>query len=322
MIKKLSLYISESLEPYHNMAAEKYLTQNVADDEMVLYLWRNRRTVVIGRNQNCWAECRVSALEADGGYLARRLSGGGAVYHDAGNLNFTFAATTANYDVARQCSVIANAVGRFGIHAEVSGRNDILAEGAKFSGNAFWCFGERRYHHGTILIKTDTEAMSRYLSVPADKLKAKGVASVRSRVVNLSSLAPEINVDTMTAALRAAFSDVYGLPVNEYPLPDDATLASLRDEFASPDWKYSRTPEFSHRLSGRFPWGGITLELDVRDGHVAECTAFSDALDSEFISSIPDRLRGCAYNAHSFAAALGDESEQSRDICALLDREI
>lgn len=322
MIKKLTLCISESLDPYYNMATERHLTETVGDDEVVLYLWRNQRTVVIGRNQNCWAECRVSTLEADGGHLARRLSGGGAVYHDAGNLNFTFAATTANYDVARQCSVIAAAVGRFGIQAEVSGRNDILAAGAKFSGNAFWCFGDRRYHHGTILIKTDTEAMSRYLSVPADKLKAKGVASVRSRVVNLSSLSEDINVDTMTSALAAAFGEVYGLPVSARPMPTDTVLAPIRAEFASPDWKYSRTPEFSHKISDRFPWGGITLELDVREGHVVDCEVFSDALDAEYIASLASRLRGCLYNARALSVALGSENAQSHDIAALLTREI
>lgn len=322
MIKKLTYYMSYRLDPYYNMAVEKQLTLSVGEDEVVLYLWRNQRTVVIGRNQNCWAECRVTALEADGGHLARRLSGGGAVYHDAGNLNFTFAATAENYDVARQCSVIAAAVGLFGIKAEVSGRNDILAGGAKFSGNAFWCFGDRHYHHGTILIKTDTEAMSKYLSVPADKLKAKGVASVKSRVVNLSQLSEAINVDTMAAALRKTFGQVYGLEVTDGRLPSDEILEPIRAEFACSDWKYSRTPEFSHRLAGRFPWGGITLELDVRDGKVADCQIFSDALDSDYILSLPGRLKGCRYDAHAFAAALGEDCQPARDIAALIEQEI
>ncbi|MBQ9080208.1 MAG: lipoate--protein ligase [Clostridia bacterium] len=322
MINKLTFYISDSFDVYSNMALEKHLTLTAARDECVLYLWRNERTVVIGRNQNCWAECRVSTLEADGGHLARRLSGGGAVYHDVGNLNFTFAASAENYDVARQCRVIAEAVGEFGLCAEVSGRNDILIDGAKFSGNAFWRFGQNHYHHGTILIRTDTEAMARYLSVDPAKLKAKGVSSVRSRVVNLAELSPDINVNSMTAALRKAFGKVYGLEVNEGVLPTAEVLEPIRAEFAADEWKYSRTPEFSHKLTERFAWGGIMLELDVREGYVVDCEVFSDALDSEYIASLAARLIGNRYDAGSLCAAIGEQGQESRDIAALLRREI
>lgn len=322
MVQKLTLYISDSLDVYYNMAVEKYLTQNTEADECVLFLWRNERTVVIGRNQNCWAECRVSILEADGGRLARRLSGGGAVYHDAGNLNFTFAASADNYDIKKHCHVICEAVKKFGLCAEVSGRNDILIDGAKFSGNAFYKFGENHYHHGTILIKTDTEAMQKYLSVDPEKLKAKGVASVRSRVVNLSELSDKINVDSMTAALRCTFGQVYGLDVREGVLPSEGEVEAIRAEFASDEWKYNRTPAFSHKLTDRFAWGGITLELDVREGRVAECRIYSDALDSEYISTLVDKIKGCRYDAAALIAAVGDERQEDLDITTLFLREI
>ncbi len=322
MINKLTMYISESLDPYFNMAAEKHLTLGAAEDECIMYLWRNARTVFIGRNQNCWAECNVSVLEADGGKLARRLSGGGAVYHDEGNLNFTFAASAENYDVARQCAVIAAAVGEFGLDARVSGRNDILIDGAKFSGNAFWKFGQNHYHHGTILIKTDTAAMARYLSVDPDKLKAKGVASVRSRVVNLSELSDRVNVDSMTAALCRAFTRVYGLQVTHKPMPDGTELESMRAEFASAEWKYNMTPHFSHSIKGRFAWGGVTLELDVREGMVAECRVFSDALDSEYIASLGARFEGVRYSTEALCAALPKDKTEARDIAELFKKEI
>lgn len=322
MINKLTLYISDSLDPYFNMAAEKHLTLGAAEDECILYLWRNARTVFVGRNQNCWAECNVSVLEADGGKLARRLSGGGAVYHDEGNLNFTFAASAENYDVARQCAVIAAAVGEFGLDATVSGRNDILIDGAKFSGNAFWKFGKNHYHHGTILIKTDTEAMSRYLNVDPDKLRAKGVASVRSRVVNLSELSSNVNVDSMTAALCRAFAEVYGLEVAHKPMPDGAELESIRAEFASAEWKYNMTPYFSHSIKGRFGWGGVTLELDVREGTVAECRVFSDALDSEYMTTIAPRFAGVRYSAEALCAQLPEDRAEAWDIRELLEKEI
>lgn len=322
MINKLTIYISDTLDPYFNMSVEKYLTLGVAEDECVMYLWRNARTVFIGRNQNCWAECHVSTLEADGGKLARRLSGGGAVYHDEGNLNFTFAASAENYDVARQCSVIAAAVGEFGLNAQVSGRNDILIDGAKFSGNAFWKFGKNHYHHGTVLIKTDTAAMAKYLNVDPDKLKAKGVASVRSRVVNLSELSDEINVDSMTAALCRAFAKVYGGEVVCAPMPDTAAIQPILDEFTSAEWKYNMTPRFSHSIKGRFSWGGVTLELDVREGRVAECRVFSDALDSEYMATLGKRFEGVPYSTDALCAVLTEDRPEASDIRELLRNEI
>ena len=138
MINKLYIYESTGVDPYENIATEKYLLENVQAGSCILYLWQNKNTVVIGRNQNAWAECRTSLLEQEGGKLARRLSGGGAVYHDLGNLNFTFLTCEDEHNIDRQLSVIQEACKRLGIETEKSGRNDLLASGHKFSGNAFY----------------------------------------------------------------------------------------------------------------------------------------------------------------------------------------
>ena len=138
---------------------EQYLLENVQQETCILYLWQNRRTVVIGRNQNALRECRTTQLEADGGFLARRLSGGGAVFHDLGNLNFTFLVNKEDYDLQRQLSVIVEACRAMGIPAECSGRNDVLSEGRKFSGNAFYEHRGKSYHHGTLLVDVDMENM-------------------------------------------------------------------------------------------------------------------------------------------------------------------
>ena len=134
-MKKLYWIETENTEPYLNLAMEEHLTLHGPKEACLLFLWQNRHTVVIGSNQNPWLECRTSLLEADGGRLARRLSGGGAVYHDMGNLNFTFLVRSEDYDLHRQLSVITTACRQLGIPAECSGRNDILADGRKFSGN-------------------------------------------------------------------------------------------------------------------------------------------------------------------------------------------
>ena len=143
MLEKLTYIESNTTNPYHNLALEEALLFGCGKEECILYLWQNEKTVVIGKNQNAWKECRTEKLERDGGHLARRLSGGGAVYHDLGNLNFTFLVSREHYDLDRQLAVIQRALEHLGLRAEKSGRNDLLINGKKFSGNAFY-LRERR----------------------------------------------------------------------------------------------------------------------------------------------------------------------------------
>ena len=162
MIHKLKLFESKTTEPYYNLAIEQHLLEIVSEGNCVLYLWQNENTVVIGRNQNAWKECRTTLLEEEGGRLARRLSGG-AVFHDRGNLNFTFLLPTAEYDLERQIEVIRRACAALGVPVEKSGRNDLLADGRKFSGNAFYHHEGHSYHHGTMLVDVNMEKLRRYL---------------------------------------------------------------------------------------------------------------------------------------------------------------
>ncbi|MEG1126893.1 MAG: lipoate--protein ligase, partial [Oscillospiraceae bacterium] len=184
MIKHTQIIEADGTNPYRNLAVEEFLTDNVPAETCILYLWQNAKTVVIGNNQNAWQECKTQALHEDGGHLARRLSGGGAVFHDDGNLNFTFILPRDDFDIARQSEVIMRAVSSFGVCVERSGRNDILANGQKFSGNAFFRRRNSAYHHGTLLINVDMQNLSHYLNVSAAKLESNGVKSVKSRVCN------------------------------------------------------------------------------------------------------------------------------------------
>ncbi|MDY5016480.1 MAG: lipoate--protein ligase [Eubacteriales bacterium] len=297
-----AIYFAKDTDPWKNLAVEEYLLDTI--DTPTLYLWQNAKTVVIGRHQNVWAECDLKELESFGGRLARRLSGGGAVYHDLGNINFTFLMPRALYDQQRQNDVLLRAVQDVGIRAEATGRNDLLADGRKFSGHAF-CLRERTaYHHGTLLLDVDVERMTRVLTVDASKLASKAVASVRSRVVNLRELRPELTVEALTESVCRAFCREYGeaesFDTGVLPQED---IARLREKYASWDWRFGETPSFDVRMKTRFPWGGVEVCLNLRDARVERAAVYTDAMDTEFAQRMENRLLGLPYDAAGIAEA-------------------
>lgn len=294
---KLQFVVSNQTNPYWNIAVENYLLSLPETELVTLYLWKNRRTVVIGQNQNPFSECNVEALEADGGYLMRRRTGGGAVYHDDGNINFSFVVSKALYDQTRQFSVIQRAVLDYGIVAELSGRNDILTEGRKFSGNAFSKGKYQDLHHGTILIKGNMEDLQRYLKPKPAKLQKHGVASVRSRVVNLSELNPEITSESIVPHLRSAFEEIYGNKSVDVGFPDIAARPEVRalyEQFASDEWRYGHWRTFTAQRSAQFDWGGVELSLTVDEarGVITDVQLASDALDLVALDETRSLLRG------------------------------
>jgi lipoate-protein ligase A len=220
MIKHTEIIHTKTLDPWWNLAVEEYLLYNLEKDKCVLYLWQNQNTVVIGRNQNAWRECRTKLLEEEGGRLARRLSGGGAVFHDTGNLNFTFLVNRGDYNLEKQVGVILSAVKKVGIAAEMTGRNDMTVDGKKFSGNAF-CFRKfNAYHHGTILVSADIGKLTRYLQVSTEKIRSKGIESVQSRVTNLAEYNPDLTIEEISAALTPSFASAF-----TFSMPDTARNA-------------------------------------------------------------------------------------------------
>lgn len=306
MINRIKLYESNSLDPYLNLATEQYLMETVEEDACILFLWQNQNTVVIGKNQNAWKECRTALLAEEGGVLARRLSGGGAVFHDLGNLNFTFLMPQAEYDLDKQFSVIAEAVSLLGLRSERSGRNDVLAEGRKFSGNAFYKHDGKAYHHGTLLVDVDMEKLGRYLNPSKAKLQAKGVDSVRSRVVNLRELNPAITIDAMKDAMTRAFAQVYDKPMTVIADKDfdHAAIEALRQRNASWEWNYGQKLPFSAELEARFPWGGIQLCLQVESGCVQMAKVYSDAMDWSLAPALEQALTGVQFTQEALTAAM------------------
>ena len=305
---KLFYTLSDQTNPYRNLALEEYLLWYVERDECILYLWRNRHTVVIGVNQNPWKECHVRELERDGGFLARRMSGGGAVFHDLGNLNFTFIVREEDYDVGRQLDVIIRAVSKFGIQAGRSGRNDILTDGKKFSGNAFFHSSGSCYHHGTILLDVDLSNLSRYLNVSNAKLQSKGVASVRSRVVNLKELAPCMTLGLLQNALIEAFGEVYGETPQLFPSGrlDQSEIGKYEQKYASWEWRMGRKLPFTAEYGTRFAWGDLTLQFCVEGGIIQDAIAYSDGMETNFIKAIGDALKGIVFSSYEIKVKLLD----------------
>ena len=292
------LFESNSYNPWNNLAIEKHLADFIQPGDLLLYLWQNENTVVIGRNQNALRECKAQLLEEEGGYLARRTTGGGAVYHDLGNLCFTFVASPERYDLQRQMKVIQRACRKFGIETEFSGRNDIITkDGFKFSGNAFSVTAMCKIQHGTLMIDVNKEKLGRYLTPSEEKMKAKGVKSVKSRVCNLKDLNPEVTVEAMKTALREAFTEEYGAFENfTFENLNCEEMQKTYEAYASWDWKYGKSPECEIVRVKRFTWGEIQVHLKLKNLYITECKVYSDALDVELPAKVERLLLGQRYD--------------------------
>lgn len=297
------LYVSNSQDGWRNLAVDEYFLDMLAPQDMLLHFYVNANAVIIGRGQNPWAECNLAAMRADDVQLVRRISGGGAVFHDAGNLNFSFIAGAGVYDVQRQLGLILSAVRALGIPCDFSGRNDLLSDGRKFSGNAFCARRDVRQHHGTLLIDADLTRLQRYLNVDPRKLQAKGVKSVRSRVCNLKEQRPELTVEGMLAVLKDAYRQGYG-EYTEIERLDEAAVAPYYEKQRSDQWRLGVTPRFDVEIENRFAWGNMQLLLTLRQGRVDEAHAYSDAIDAELTGEIEQRLLGMEYDMQRIAAAL------------------
>ena len=295
----LVVIISTQYNPFLNRAVEQYLTDKQEEGTVTMYLWKNQQTVVIGYNQNPYSECNVQLLLDEGGHLMRRGTGGGAVYHDLGNINFSFIADKSLYDVRKQLSVIQDALFSYGLKAEISGRNDLTCEGRKFSGNAFAKGQKNNLHHGTILIKTDGAMMQRYLTVDKAKLLKNGVKSVASRVINLSELAPELTSESIKQPLIASFEKIYDGKATTLDFDtfiNNAEVQAIREHISSHDFLFGRWEQFKTTKKDRFAWGGveISLQIDEANARIKDIQIASDCLEPEAIQRAEALLRGCS----------------------------
>ncbi|MBQ6876765.1 MAG: lipoate--protein ligase [Lachnospiraceae bacterium] len=248
------LYLTGSRDPYYNLACEEYLLRY--SDEDVFMLWQNEPTVVLGKNQNIYAEVNLDYTEAKGIHVVRRITGGGAVYHDEGNVNYTFITSRERasvLDFAHFTAPIVAALEHWGVKAELSGRNDLLADGLKFSGNAQHATDKRILHHGTLLFDSDLAVLSKALKPDTEKLRNKGIASVRSRVTNLKTLLPEMTVEEFIEGIASFMNaEAVVLTANE-------EIDSLTERNRSEDYIYGRREVYDHKAKARFVGGTVTV---------------------------------------------------------------
>ena len=306
---KLRILKSSVTNPWFNLATEDWIFNTLDPDSHTLFLWRNSETVVIGRSQNPWVECKTDKMEEDDVFLARRQSGGGAVFHDLGNTNFTFLSPKDEYDQAANFTIIINALKSLGIDATLSGRNDMQVGDKKISGSAFKHAIDRSFHHGTLLVNADMQKLGDYLNPHPLKLKAKGIKSVRARVANLKEFNDTINHEILSNAIIEAFCEYYGQTVevevlDEASLAKQPTLNKYYQQMADWDWRFGKTPEFSHRIETRFDWGLIDLHMDVKQAVITDVVIFSDALNVELIDALKEALTGVKYNKEYIKAKL------------------
>ncbi|MDO6405667.1 MULTISPECIES: lipoate--protein ligase A [Pantoea] len=309
----LRLLVSQSNDPWFNLAVEDCIFRQMPTTQRVLFLWQNAETIVIGRAQNPWKECNTRRMAEDHIKLARRSSGGGAVFHDLGNCCFTFMAGKPEYDKSVSTAIILHALASLGISAEASGRNDIVVNVAgdvrKISGSAYRETPDRGFHHGTFLMNADLSRLADYLNPDIKKLQAKGISSVRSRVANLIELMPDISYakicDAVTQSWFAYYQDQCQPEfISPEALPDLPGFAEQFAKQSSWEWNFGQAPDFSHLLDQRFSWGGVEIHFDIERGSISRCQIFTDSLNPAPLETLAARLSGVIYRPEAVAAQL------------------
>lgn len=301
--------INKSTNPYFNLALDEYAMKHIDVDDDFFFLWRNEPAVIIGKNQNAVEEVNQKYIDENGVKVARRVSGGGAVYHDLGNLNFTFVINVddpGKVDYKKYVQPIIDALASMGIKAEASGRNDILIDGLKISGNAQRVTNGKLMHHGTLLFDVNLEHMVQALNVAPDKYISKGVKSVRSRVTNIKEHLPEdTDIFDFWDALQYYLSN-NGQDA-EIVLSDEE-IATIEYEalnrFSTWDWVYGESPEFDMSNEQRFAGGKLETKLTVENGHIDNIRFLGDYLGVNDVIDIEQRLVNTRYTRRDVDAVL------------------
>lgn len=315
-LKQIVFYESESYNPYLNLAMEEKLLDSAKPDTLYIYLWQNKNTVVIGKNQCAADECNLALMKKDMITLARRSSGGGAVYHDLGNLNFTFITQNDSFDKKFQLTVIQKALESFDIASTFSGRNDLLVDGYKISGQAYLEKKEYSLHHGTLLIDVDIENLGKYLKTDSTKLKSHGVKSHSQRVKNINSFNSIVDIKSMKKSLKKAVCDVYNLPMISGEL-----INADYEKYGSKQWLYKLSIN-GIRLKKRFEYGLIDIHMNIIDDVISDVIINSDLMATSLIDEIKMNLVSKKYDVSLIDQFHLSDEKVSLDIKAMLESKL
>jgi lipoate-protein ligase A len=307
---------NEHNDPRVNLAIETYLLKEKPMDEPILLFYINDPSIIIGRNQNTIEEINKDYVEAHGIHVVRRLSGGGAVYHDHGNLNFSFIMPddgNSFRDFAKLTQPIIQALHELGIEgAELKGRNDLVINDMKFSGNAMYATNGRMFAHGTLMFDSDINEVVNTLKVRKDKIESKGIKSVRARVTNIKPfLPPEKQTMTTEVFRQEILLKIFGVDsldqVKTYDLTEQdwQEINKISEEYYQNwNWNYGKSPEFNLERHQRFPIGSIDVRLDVAEGRIKNVKIYGDFFGLGEIKDVEEQLTGIKYDKAALEAAI------------------
>ncbi|KPB05012.1 lipoate--protein ligase [Bacillus sp. CHD6a] len=296
-------------DPRINLAIEEYALKNLEIEDTYLLFYINEPSIIIGKNQNSVEEINTKYVEDNGIHVVRRLSGGGAVYHDHGNLNFSFITKDDGesfHNFKKFTAPVVEALKSLGVEAEMSGRNDILAEGRKISGNAQFSTKGRMFSHGTLLFDSEIEHVVSALNVKKDKIESKGIKSIRSRVANIKEfLKEDVTIEQFRQLLLEAIFKSKDIPTYELTEEDWQNIQELsKERYQNWDWNYGKSPKFNLQHSHRYPVGQIDVRLDVTKGKIETCKIYGDFFGVGDVSEVENLLSGVKYEKAEISQAL------------------
>lgn len=301
-------------DPYINLAIEEYVLNNFGEEDTYLLFYINEPSIIVGRNQNSVEEINTDYVEDKGIKVVRRLSGGGAVYHDEGNLNFSFITKDDGdsfHNFAKFTEPVVKALNSINVPAELIGRNDLLIEGRKFSGNAQFSTRGRMFSHGTLMLDSNIEHIVSALNVNQEKIESKGIKSIRSRVANISEFLDEkISMEEFKELILKSIFEIDDIKdVPEFVLSEDdwKNIHEISEKrYQNWDWNYGKSPAYNKKASYKFPSGLLDVRLDVKNGIIKNCTIYGDFFGLGDVSEIEEKLIGVKHDKKSVSEAIKD----------------